>query len=270
MTRIPTVVIGAGHLGTIHARLANSLDRIDLLGIVDPSAAARDRVCSQVPVAGYGSLAELPRSPQAAIVAAPTALHHDLGQQLLSQGIHVLMEKPITVDSGQARELVETARRHEAVLQVGHVERFNPAFCLLTERVNRAKFIQTRRFSEYTFRSTDVGVVLDLMIHDLDLVLSLVDSPVAQVDAVGISVMGEHEDIAHARLEFENGTVANLEVSRCSFVRERSVQVFADNGYVQADLTSRLVKSVAPQGDMLSRAVDFLGQTQEQRNQVQR
>lgn len=268
MTRIPTVVIGAGHLGTIHTRLACSLEDLEVIGIVDPVTAAREKVCAQLPVQGFASIDELPITPQAAIVAAPTALHHDVGCQLMERGIHVLMEKPIAVDSAQASRMLETARRCSVVLQVGHVERFNPAFCHMLQYVEQAKFIQTRRFSEYTFRSTDVGVVLDLMIHDLDLVLSLVDADVERVDAVGISVMGDHEDIAQARLEFSNGTVANLEVSRCSFARERSIQVFSDRGYAQADLTSRLVKSIQPQEQMLSRSVDFLRMPQGQRDQV--
>lgn len=268
MNRIPTVVIGAGHLGTIHTRLACSLEEWDVIGIVDPSTAARERVCSQLSVAGFASLEELPRKPHAAIVAAPTALHHDVGCRLMDQGIHVLMEKPIAVDSTQARRMLETAQRRGTILQVGHVERFNPAFNHLLQYVDRAKYIQTRRFSEYTFRSTDVGVVLDLMIHDLDLVLSLVDADLERVDAIGISVMGEHEDIAQARLEFANGTVANLEVSRCSFERERSIQVFSDRGFVQADLTSRKVTSIVPRDEMLARSVDFLGMAATERDQV--
>jgi predicted dehydrogenase len=268
VSRIKTVVIGAGHLGRIHTRLANSLDVFDVMGVVDPSTEARTQFEADLGIAGFESLEQLPQTPQAAIVAAPTGLHHQICMKLLDQGIHVLVEKPITVTTDQAADLIAAADRTQAVLQVGHVERFNPAFEALREKVTQAKFIETRRMSEYTFRSTDVGVVLDLMIHDLDLVLSLVDSEVKQVDAVGISVMGAHEDIAQARLEFQNGAVAQLVASRCSFSRQRTVQVFSDRSFAQADLTTRQVQSICPGNAMLSRAIDFLAMPQESQQQV--
>ncbi|HRF01493.1 MAG TPA: Gfo/Idh/MocA family oxidoreductase [Pirellulaceae bacterium] len=268
MSRIATVVVGAGHLGRIHTRLACSLESLDVIGVIDPDPAARERVGKEFGTPTFASIDELSRMPEAAIVAAPTALHHQLGRRFLAEGIHVLMEKPITVDSRQAAELIDLAQRSDAVLQVGHVERFNPAFRRLSERIERAKFVQTRRLSEYTFRSTDVGVVLDLMIHDLDLVLSLIEAPVTKVDAVGISIMGDHEDIAQARLEFEDGSVATLEASRCSFTRERSVTAFSDRAFARADLTAGAVRSIAPDPDLLARAVPFLSLDASVKDQV--
>ena len=186
MSRIKTIVVGAGHLGRIHTRLANSLDIFDVVGVVDPSSEARNQFQAELGIQGFESIDQVPETFEAAIVAAPTGLHYPICQSLLEQGTHVLVEKPITVTTDEAKELVELADRSGAVLQVGHVERFNPAFEKLKAKVSHAKFIETRRMSEYTFRSTDVGVVLDLMIHDLDLILSLVESDVKQVDAVGI------------------------------------------------------------------------------------
>lgn len=270
MSRIGTIVVGAGHLGRIHTRLAKGLAEFDLLGVVDPIPETRQRIHDEFGVATFASLAELPVRPEAAIVAAPSPLHHRIGLQLLERGIHVLMEKPIAVDSRQARELVDVARRQDRVLQVGHVERFNPAFRALQSRLSRAKFVRTRRLSEYTFRSTDVGVVLDLMIHDIDLVLTLVDAPVTKVDAVGVSIMGEYEDLAHVRLEFENGSVAELEASRCSFVKERSLMAFSDRGFASADFTTRNVRSIVPDPELLSRAVPFLQLGATQRDEVRR
>ena len=268
MSRIKTIVVGAGHLGRIHTRLANSLDIFDVVGVVDPSSEARNQFQAELGIQGFESIDQVPETFEAAIVAAPTGLHYPICQSLLEQGTHVLVEKPITVTTDEAKELVELADRSGAVLQVGHVERFNPAFEKLKEKVSHAKFIETRRMSEYTFRSTDVGVVLDLMIHDLDLILSLVESDVKQVDAVGISIMGEHEDIAQARLEFEDGAVAQLVASRCSFSRQRTIQVFSDRSFAQADLTTRQVQSIAPGDAMLSRAVDFLSMPAESQQQV--
>ncbi|MEC8160779.1 MAG: Gfo/Idh/MocA family oxidoreductase [Planctomycetota bacterium] len=268
MSRIKTIVVGAGHLGRIHTRLANSLDIFDVVGVVDPSSEARNQFQAELGIQGFESIDQVPETLEAAIVAAPTGLHYPICQSLLEQGTHVLVEKPITVTTDEAKELVELADRSGAVLQVGHVERFNPAFEKLKEKVSHAKFIETRRMSEYTFRSTDVGVVLDLMIHDIDLILSLVESDVKQVDAVGISIMGENEDIAQARLEFEDGAVAQLVASRCSFSRQRTIQVFSDRSFAQADLTTRQVQSIAPGDAMLSRAVDFLSMPAESQQQV--
>ena len=268
MSRIKTAIIGAGHLGRIHAKLAKTLDSLEVVGVVDPSEAARKQIEADLALNTYATVAELPAAIQAAIVAAPTGLHHKVVQPLLDQGVHVLVEKPITVTQDEAQELVATADKNGVVLQVGHVERFNPAFQQLQAKIGQAKFIETRRMSEYTFRSTDVGVVLDLMIHDIDLILSLVDAPVKQVDAVGISIMGDHEDIAQARLEFENGSVAQLVASRCSFARERTIQVFSDRAFAQADLTSRQVQSIAPSQAVLSRAIDFLGMPPESQQEV--
>ena len=177
MNRIKTAIIGAGHLGRIHARLADSLDEIEVIGVVDPSADARSQIERDLKLPCFASTEDLPASLQAAIVAAPTGLHQTIAQPLLERGVHVLVEKPITVTTDEAHALIAAADASGSILQVGHVERFNPAFQRLQEKVDQAKFVETRRTSEYTFRSTDVGVVLDLMIHDLDLVLSLVNSP---------------------------------------------------------------------------------------------
>ncbi len=238
---IRLAVIGTGALGKEHVRLCAELasaGQVQFVGVYDvvPETARRVAEKHRVPV--FGSVAEAARASDAVSIVTPTATHFDLAKALLQQGKHVLVEKPMTDNAAQAAELVQLAQQHRCILQVGHVERFNPVFKYLEQIATEPRFIEAHRLSPYPARSTDIGVVLDLMIHDLDVVLAFVKSPVVSVDAVGIPVLSKSEDIANARLRFANGCVANLTASRVSPERMRKIRVFsggAQTSYVSLD-----------------------------------
>ncbi len=257
-------VVGAGHLGRFHARVAANLPEVRLVGVVDPLAVAREQVASETGAKPLADFRDLFGLVDAAIIATPTALHYDVARELLLGGIHVLVEKPITTTVTQAEELVNLAERQQLVLQVGHIERFNPAFTAVRSRLHDPKYITARRLSTYTFRSTDIGVVLDLMIHDIDAVLSLTNSPITRVEALGISVMGNEEDMVEARLHFASGCIANLTASRVSYETVRSMQVFTDDCCATIDFSARQARLVQPAAEILSRqfAVDTLSDEQ--------
>lgn len=238
-------VVGAGHLGTIHTRLLHQNPRFTVAGVVDPSESAREKITNEFSVPTFEDFSQIDAHVDAAIVAASTNYHYPIVQYLLEKNIHVLVEKPITVSLEQANQVVDAAEHRKLVLQVGHNERFNATFVAATKHQPSVRYFEAARTSSYTFRSIDVGVVLDLMIHDLDLLLSMVDSPLIQVNAVGQAVFGQHEDIAQARLQFANGTVANLTASRCSFERNRWCRWFSEKGFVSANLDANEVKSIA-------------------------
>jgi predicted dehydrogenase len=255
--KLRVAVVGAGRLGGFHARKLAALEDVELLGVVDPLPEARRRLaaeCNTTALADYGPLLE---KLDAAVIAAPTRLHHKLALDFLRRGIHLLVEKPLCGTSAEADELVETARRHGAVLQVGHVERFNPAFAAAVSRTGDPKYVEAVRTSGFTFRSTDVGVVLDLMIHDLDLVLSMVRSPVQKVDALGLSVLGGHEDVANARLEFECGCVATFSASRVSYQPVRRMHLWSSSAFVAIDFADRTTTLVRPSQSLLNRQLDI-------------
>jgi predicted dehydrogenase len=253
VSRLRVAVIGVGHLGRIHARMAAGLPEIDLVAVVDSRPEARAALAAETGARGVAEHRELFGEIDAAIVATPTYTHSAVASDLMRGGIHVLVEKPITPTLAEANELVQLARRRQLVLQVGHVERFNPALVSVQDQLQDAKFIEARRQSGYTFRSTDVGVVMDLMIHDIDVVLSLVKSPVTSVDAVGVSVLGDHEDMVSARLHFASGAVANLTASRTSYQPLRSMQVFTASQFASIDFAARKSAVVTPRNDVLRR-----------------
>jgi predicted dehydrogenase len=249
-------VIGAGHLGRIHTRLAQSLPDVELVGVVDPLPEARARVAGEFGVRAFADLEELAEHIDAAIVAATTAQHFSVCRALLRRGIHVLVEKPITAAVDEADELIALARARQLVLQVGHVERFNPAWSAVAPLVRRPRYIEAVRSGSYTFRSTDVSVVLDLMIHDLDLTLSLVRSPVVEVDAVGVTVFGPHADMVHAHLRFANNCVASLNAARTSFQVQRTMHLITDRVYAGVDFASSVAKVVRPTQEVLTGRLD--------------
>ena len=199
-----------------------------------------------------------------AVIAAPTSLHHRIARDFLEAGVPLLVEKPICTTRADADELVSIARRRGVVLQVGHVERFNPAFHAAASQVHDPKYIDAVRTSGFTFRSTDVGVVLDLMIHDIDLVLSLVNSPLRKVEALGASVVGGHEDIANVRLDFENGCVASLSASRVSYEAVRRMHVWSADGFASIDFGARTVTTVRPSETLKNRQFSVDALTPEQ------
>lgn len=255
MNAIRFAVIGAGHLGRIHARLLDSIDEVQLIGIADPSHAARRAAAAECGAATFPDPRPLLGHIDAAVVATPTHCHHAVAMELLRQGVHVLIEKPLASNMEQADELIRTARSQRRVLQVGHVERFNPALQAARPYLRRPRYIEAIRTGPFTCRSTDVGVVLDLMIHDLDVILSLVPSRLSTVQALGISILGGHEDMAQARLEFENGCVANLSASRTSFEAHRRMQVFGDDGFAAVDFAKRSVRVIRPHEQLLRRGL---------------
>ncbi len=244
-------VIGAGRLGGFHAQKLARMADVELVGVVDPLAANRDRLAAELHTASYSSHLALLGRIDAAVIASPTVLHHRLAVDLLKARTHLLIEKPISATVAEADELVDLARREQVVLQVGHVERFNPALAAAAPHARNPKFIEAVRASGFTFRSMDVGVVLDLMIHDIDVVLSLVRSPVRSVDALGAAILGGHEDVAHARLEFESGCVANLSASRVSYEPARKMQIWSSRAYASVDFGTRTTTLVRPSEALL-------------------
>jgi len=234
-------VLGAGALGKEHARIYAEMaaaGQVAFAGIYDVAGDTGRRFAEKYGVRAFNSLGEAAAASDALNIVTPTITHYELARELLAQGKHVLVEKPMTDQAAQATELVQLAQQHRCVLQVGHVERFNPVFKYLEKVATEPRFIETHRLSPYPARSTDIGVVLDLMIHDLDVVLAFVKSPVIRVDAVGIPVLSQSEDIANARLRFANGCVANLTVSRVSPDRMRKIRVFsggAMTSYISLD-----------------------------------
>jgi predicted dehydrogenase len=246
-------VIGAGRLGGFHAQKLAARDDVKLLAVVDPIQASRDRVATLCHTEAFADYSGLLDRLDGAVIASPTVLHHRIARDFLEAGVPLLVEKPICSNCVDADELVSLARKNKVLLQVGHVERFNPAFHAVASKTKNPRYIDTMRTSGFTFRSTDVGVVLDVMIHDIDLVLSLVGSPVRRVDAIGASVVGGHEDVANVRLEFENGCVANLSASRVSYEQIRRMHVWSADGFAAVDFATRTATTVRPSEALLKR-----------------
>ncbi|MDE2296175.1 MAG: Gfo/Idh/MocA family oxidoreductase [Gammaproteobacteria bacterium] len=235
-----TAVIGAGYLGRFHAQKYASLENSTLVGIVDPDAGAREAVSSELGVAAYPDHRALIGRIDAVSIVTPTPMHHAIARDFLEGGAHVLVEKPMTVTVEQARDLIAIAKRRGRILQVGHLERFNAAMRALQPILTVPRFIESARLAPFKARGTDVDVVLDLMIHDIDLILSIVRSPVVSVDAVGTRVFSGEIDIANARLRFANGCVANATASRVSMKTERKLRLFQDDAYVSVDLHQKV------------------------------
>ena len=239
--RVKVCVLGVGSLGKEHARIYSELaaaNQVEFMGIYDVAAETARKSAEKYRVRAFASVAEAAEACDALSVVTPTTTHFELAKSLLQRGKHLLVEKPMTENSTQAAELVQLAQQRSCMLQVGHVERFNPVFKYLETVATDPRFIETHRLSPYPARSTDIGVVLDLMIHDLDIVLAFVKSPVTSVDAVGIPVLSKSEDIANARLRFANGCVANLTASRVSPERMRKIRVFSSGpmtSYISLD-----------------------------------
>jgi predicted dehydrogenase len=255
--KIRVAVIGTGSLGQHHARLYAQMataGSVEFTGVYDANPEAAKLHAAKHSVGAFGSVAEAAVSADALSVVTPTATHFPIAKQLIEAGKHVLVEKPMTSTTAEASELVALAHKQNCLLQVGHVERFNPVYTYLERVATNPRFIESHRLSPFPARSTDIGVVLDLMIHDLDIVLALVKSPVANVDAVGIPVLSRSEDVANARLRFENGCIADLTVSRVSAERRRTIHVFSggdDASYISLNYQAQegFIYRVAPGGD---------------------
>jgi len=266
-------VLGVGSLGRHHARIYAELaaqGMVRFAGVHDTNVAAASQIASEHKIRAFTSVDEAIAAADAVNVVTPTTTHHELAFRCLDAGKHVLVEKPMTSTAAQAEELVRTAHERNLVLQVGHVERFNPVFTYLESVAQNPRFIETHRLSPYPARSTDIGVVLDLMIHDLDIVLAFVKSPVVNVDAVGIPVLSVSEDIANARLRFANGCVANITVSRVNPDRMRKIRVFSAGdmpSYISLDYRDqkgyiyRLARSDEKESSLLKKLLAAKGST---------
>jgi predicted dehydrogenase len=241
MKKIRAAVIGVGYLGRFHAQKYAALDQCELIGVVDADAEVAARVAAELGVQPLSDFRELFGKVDAVSVATPTPSHAEIAAGLLRAGAHVLVEKPITETSEQAQQLIDLARRHGRVLQVGHLERFNPAILAAEPLLTSARFIECHRLAPFKERGTEVNVVLDLMIHDIDLVQMIVASPVASFDAIGTAVFSPEIDIANARLRFDNGCVANVTASRVSLKTERKLRVFCDDTYLSIDLHQKIL-----------------------------
>src|SRR6184192_2344466 len=235
MKKLRVGVVGVGHIGGNHARIYAELPQAEFIAIFDIDPARAAEIAAKYKAKAAESLNEFAEMVDAASVAPPTSPHFSVARDLLARGKHLLIEKPITENTAHASELAALAAERRLVLQVGHVERFNPVLGALEKRLTNPRFIEAHRLSPYPNRSTDIGVVLDLMIHDLEIILHLVRSPVQTMDAVGVPVLSRGEDIANARIRFENGCVANVTSSRISPERMRKIRVFQQDAYLSLD-----------------------------------
>lgn len=232
MDRINVGVVGVGYLGRHHARIYSELKNANLVGVCDIDAGRARNVAKDAGTVAFGTPEELIGRVQAVSIVAPTVEHFALAKAFLESGVDVLVEKPITVTVEEADELIDIADSKGRIFQVGHLERFNSAVVKMVELTTTPKFIECNRLSPFPDRSTDVDVVLDLMIHDIDIILSLVRSPVKYIHAVGIPVISRNVDIANARMEFESGCVANITSSRISLKKERKIRLFQPDTYI--------------------------------------
>lgn len=245
MSALRAAVVGVGHLGRFHAEKYAALDGVELVAVCDLDLARARRVAAIHGTAFVSDHRELLGTIDAVTIAADTSAHFELARAFLENGVHVLVEKPMTATSAQGRELIRIAERNDLRLQVGHVERFNPALLSARRRLSTVQFIECHRLAPFKRRGADVNVVLDLMIHDLDLVLSLLGSRPVSVSAVGISVLTDTADIANARIEFDSGAIANMTASRVSTGAQRKFRVFTDGRYLSIDFGAGEVQLVS-------------------------
>ncbi len=237
--KIKCGVVGVGSLGQHHARIYASLPGAELAGIFETSDARAAEICGKFNCARFRTLEELGTVCEAVSVVVPTDRHAEVALPLLAQGCHLLIEKPLCASLEEAEQVLAAAQKNKRIVQVGHIEHFNPVMSYLEKHTGHPQYITTERLAPYTPRGTEVGVVLDLMIHDIGIVLALVKSPIRKIDSVGISVLSKTEDIANARIEFENGCVANLSASRMSLRKNREIRVFQDNAYLSLDFMNQ-------------------------------
>ncbi|MDQ5979879.1 MAG: hypothetical protein QG602_2854 [Verrucomicrobiota bacterium] len=238
-SKIKCGVVGVGSLGQHHARIYASLPGAELAGIFETSDTRAAEICGKFNCRRFATMAELGAACEAVSVVVPTDKHAQVALPLLAQGCHLLIEKPLCATLEEASAVLAAAQKAGRIVQVGHIEHFNPVMSYLEKHASRPQYITTERLAPYQTRGTEVGVVLDLMIHDIGIVLALVKSPIRKIDSVGINVLSKTEDIANARIEFENGCVANLSASRMSLKKNREIRVFQDNAYLSLDFMNQ-------------------------------
>lgn len=235
-------VIGVGHLGQHHARIYDGFDGVKLAGVVDIDEERGRMIADRHNTSYYSDLDEFIPNLDAASVVVPTEDHYEVGKKLMENDVNCLIEKPMVQTVEEAEELYQLSCDRDVLLQVGHIERFNTAFEAARDYIDAPRYIEVNRLGPFTERSIDIGVVLDLMIHDIDIILSLVDSPLKDIKSVGVSVLSDYEDLTNTRLEFENGCVANLTASRVSMESRREIKIFQDKNYVSLDYMDQDVK----------------------------
>lgn len=245
MKSLRTAVIGVGYLGRFHAQKYKELADSSLVGVVDAVPTAAQLVAAELSVPAIADYRDLFGKVDAVSIVVPTPLHFEIAEAFLDQGVHVLVEKPITETIEQAQRLIDLAKLKKCVLQVGHLERFNPAIQAASGLMGTPRFIESHRLAPFKQRGTDVSVVLDLMIHDIDLIQELVRRPIVSIDAVGAKVFSQDIDIANARIRFEGGCVANTTASRVSLKQERKMRIFQDDAYLSVDLQQKLLSVVS-------------------------
>jgi predicted dehydrogenase len=241
MSKIRAAVIGVGYLGRFHAQKYAQLDACELVAVVDGRPEVRDAVAAEVKTRAVADYRELLGAVDAVSVVTPTPAHFAIAEAFLDAGAHVLVEKPITETPEQARALIARAAQRRRILQVGHLERFNSAILAAEPHLSTPRFMECQRLAPYKERGTDVNVVLDLMIHDIDLVQSLAGSEIISIDAIGTPVFSGEIDIANARIRFANGCVANTTASRVSLKTERKLRIFEDDAYISLDLQQKIL-----------------------------
>ena len=237
-------VLGAGHLGKIHLRLLNQSEKYELVGFYDAFEENANKVAAEFGYKKFDSIAELIAAVDVVDIVTPTMQHFECAKQVIEAGKHIFIEKPISNTVEEAEEIITLAKKHNVKGQVGHVERFNPAFTAVKDKINNPMFIETHRLAEFNPRGTDVPVVLDLMIHDIDAILSVVKSKVKSVNASGVAVISDSPDISNARIEFENGCVANITSSRISMKNMRKSRFFQKDAYISVDYLDKVCEVV--------------------------
>jgi predicted dehydrogenase len=239
MNKIRAAVVGVGYLGRFHAQKYASLPNVELVGVADSDPGRAAEIAAELGTEAFVDYRDLAGRVDVVSVVVPTSMHHEVGSFFLQNGIHLLLEKPITTTLEEARDLIAIAGRNKLVLQVGHLERFNPALAAVRDQITRPGFIDAVRVAPYKPRGTDVSVVLDLMVHDIDIISTLIGSEIVSISASGATVYSPEPDIANARIEFRNGAVANLTASRISMASERKLQVFQEDAYIAVDFQNR-------------------------------
>ena len=253
MSKLRTAVVGAGKMGAIHSKVYSQLNESELVAVVDIQKDKADILAGQYGCQAFTDIEALIDKVDAVTISAPTVNHLELAKGFIENNIAVMIEKPLAASVVQAREIVELAKKHNTIVAVGHSERCNPVVQAMKRLDIEPRFIEANRISPYTFRSTDIGVVMDVMIHDIDIILSLAASGIKKIDAVGVNVIGDYEDICNARIVFENNCVANITASRVALKTERKVRVFSSQAYLSLDYLKKegVIIKAAPNVDVV-------------------
>jgi predicted dehydrogenase len=241
MDKVKVGIVGVGHLGSIHAKVYSKLDNVELVGVCDCNLERALEIGKKYHTRSFADFEDLFGKVDAASIVVPTSLHYNVAKEFLNNGIHVLIEKPITKTISEADELISIAQKKGLIIQVGHVERFNAAVLALEHYLKKPKFLECQRLGPFHKRVEDVGVVLDLMIHDIDIVLGLIKQEVVNIEAVGLSTMSDHEDVANVRLIFEDGTIADITASRVTKDVVRKIRIFQEDSYISLDYVNQEV-----------------------------